>query len=379
MSRTIPARCGIAEYVSMLGSELRRYYDLDIIFLGNIEEKDGFPQQYIEPYSGIETRICFSVENLDVESTIQCIKKLGHIDIIHIQHEYSIFPSNNKFLELLQSIKRLGSKVVVTLHTVVHALKGMEYVEFQRRIGRIADVIVVHSILQEYELIMQGVDPRKIVRIPHGTLLNPFTKVRRSEILKKLGIEVDLDGFFIISTPGFIRRDKGLDILLKTFNIIKRRYDVKMVILGEPQGIENYAYANRIAEKINRMDGIIFINRFLSRDELLLFLSAIDLAIFPYRDEYHLGVSGAFHLAIGSFKPVVCTKAPRLVECYSLAPSITAPIDDPEELAKKVELILEKNGNVEYELKNLKKYAFETSWNKVAEIHRKLYLEVLEY
>ncbi len=380
VSRTLPARCGIAEYVSMLGSALRNYRDLDLVFLGNREEKEGLPEQYIEPYSGIETRICFS-RNGDLEGVVRCVESLikeRGVNVVHIQHEYDVFPNNVAFLSMLAKLRQLGVKIVVTMHTVVHALKGREYVEFQRKLGELAHAIVVHSILQEYELIMQGVDPRKIFKIPHGTLINPFRGYSRVELLKKLGLDGSLDdGSILITTPGFVRSDKGLVPLIKAFGEVRTRYDAKLILMGSPQH-DGKHYMKEVLKSLDGAKDVVFVSRFLSREELLMLLAAVDIAVFPYRDELHLGVSGAFHLAIGSCKPVVCTRAPRLVECYENAPELTAPTDDAHEIARKIELVIENPRIVEEATKRLWKYALDTNWENVAELHRKLYYRVLE-
>ena len=380
VSRTLPAKCGIAEYTSMLGSALREFSELELVFLGNREEKEGLAKRYIEPYSGIETWICFS-RNGALDGIVNCVKDLIRergVNIVHIQHEYDIFPDNRMFLSLLTKLRELGIKIVVTMHTVVHALKGHEYVEFQRKVGELAHAIVVHSILQEYELIMQGVDPGKIHRIPHGTLINPFIGRSRSELLKTLGINETInDTSILITTPGFIRSDKGLALLLKAFSEVRKRYNATLVLIGTPQH-DGKRYLTELLSDLHSLKDVVFVNRFLNREELLRLLAAMDIAVFPYRDELHLGVSGAFHMAIGSRKAVVCSKAPRLIECYEYAPELTVQTLDAHDIAKKIEMVIENPKIVNEAVERLWKYALNTNWHNIARLHRKLYYEVLE-
>ena len=60
------------------------------------------------------------------------------------------------------------------------------------------------------------------------------------------------DGSIIITTPGFLRRDKGFELLLQAYNIIRKKYDVKLILAGEVQGIENIDYAKRIANELTQ-------------------------------------------------------------------------------------------------------------------------------
>ncbi|OYT27278.1 MAG: hypothetical protein B6V02_00085, partial [Thermoprotei archaeon ex4572_64] len=99
-------------------------------------------------------------------------------------------------------------------------------------------------------------------------------------------------------------KDKGLDILVNAFKIVKDRYsNVKLILAGDIQEIHaHFDYLNKITELINHND-IIMIRKFLTRDELQLILALSDLIVLPYIDSCHdLGVSGALHLAIDSLK-----------------------------------------------------------------------------
>ncbi len=378
MSRTPPSECGIAEYVSMLASVLNNFNDVEVTLVGNSEGVGGLGIEYIDEYSGSKCVSCFSINDTEYEGVVKCIKELSP-DVVHIQHEYGIFKSLDGFIKLMRGIKELGCRLVVTLHTVAHALKGMEYVEFQRELVRLADAVVVHSVLQEYELLMEGVDSSKLLRIPHGTLLNPYRTYSRSRLSKDLRIKESLGSdYVLITTPGFIRRDKGLATLLKATKLISKYYDVKLLLIGTPQ-FDGYKYLSEVSELLKSLGNtVVFIRRFLNREELLKFIALNDIIVFPYVDKHHLGVSGAFHLAIGTHRPVVCSKAPRLIECYEVAPEATVPKNDPELIARKVMEFIEEPEKALEVSRKLWSYALKTSWERVGGVHREVYYEVLE-
>ncbi len=357
----------------MLSEELAKLHDVEIVLIGNREDKEGLPEKYREPYSGIDVIKCFNSGRPGFSEFVKCVEELKP-DIVHIQHEHDPFPSMVEFLEAVKRLKELGVRVVVTLHTVTHALAGYEYVEFHRALAKLVDAIIVHSALQENELIAQGVPSEKIHVVPHGTALNPYKDVvSKRFVLEKLGLDPELANYVIISTPGFVRKDKGLDVLLKMFSIVKNKIDAKLVLFGEPQG-DGYQLIREL-ERV-RSNDVVFIRSFLPRHEMMLFLAGIDVAVFPYRDKHNIGVSGALHLAIGSRVKCVCTHASRLVECYTYAPTASTPRLDPEELAKRVVMAVE--GVVDDEYKLLFDYGYRTRWQRIAEIHRKLYVEIIE-
>jgi len=379
VSRLPPARCGIAEYTSMLAESLVRNLSVVEVALIGTKVKEGV-RHYVEPYSGLDVLQCFAEEG-GYRGIIECIESTGAREdtVVHVQHDYDIFRNNAEFMEFLRGLKGRGLKIAVTLHTVAHALKDVEYVEFQRALSKLVDVIIVHSILQEYELIAQGADPRKITRIPHGTLLNPYISYSRSKLLRSLAIDIPegLDKSILITVPGLIRPVKGLETFLEAFKTLRSKYDVKFILIGSPQG-QGYEYLRKLAPLLAKLEGVIFMNKFLWRNELLTYLAAIDIAVFPYRDIYHYAVSGIFHMVMGSRKPAVCTKIPKLVECYELAPEFTIPTGDAEEIAKKVEFMINNPDIVKDALDRLWKYAQETSWDNVALMHMEAYLRALE-
>ncbi len=377
VSRAPPARCGIAEYTSMLAEALlSTLKDVEVVMIGTVI-KEGV-KHYVEPYSGVDVIQCFS-EGGGYGGIIRCLKELGFSsgDVVHIQHDYDIFRDSAMFLELLNELKDLRVSVAVTMHTVAHPLKGSYYLDVQRKLGELADVIILHSVLQEYELIAEGVDPRKLVRIPHGTLLNPYADHDRVRLLHGLGIDssIDLDKYILISVPGLIRPVKGLESFIEAFKVIRRKYDVKFILVGSPQG-QGFEYLQRLAPLLSKLEDVVFMNKFLWRNELLAYLASIDLAVFPYRDTIHYAVSGIFHLVIGSKKPPICTRIPKFIECYEIAPELTAPTNSPSDIAEKIEYVINNPGDVRDAVGKLWDYAVETSWESVALKHGEVYAEL---
>lgn len=377
ISRLPPARCGIAEYTSMLAEALLRNLDYSEIALVGTRVKEGL-RHYVEPYSGLEVCQSFS-EDGGYGEIIECLKEKGlrRGSVAHIQHDYDIFRDNAEFMSLVRKLKEMGVRVVITMHTVAHALKSPEYVVFQRKLSEVVDAVIVHSRLQEFELIAQGADPRKIVVIPHGTHLNPFTKYDKVRLLEGLGVDSpeDLAESTLITVPGLIRPVKGLEVFINVFKHIRSKYDVRFLLIGSPQG-QGYEYLRKLAPILSKLEGAVFMNKFLWRNELLAYLASIDIAVFPYRDTHHYAVSGIFHLVIGSRKPPICTRIPKFIECYEVAPELTAPTNAPSDIAEKVEYVINNPKGVSEAVSKLWDYAVETSWENVALKHCEVYAEL---
>jgi len=376
VSRAPPTRCGVAEYSSMLAESLKNLVDLELL----ADSEGAAYRRGVEPYSGVKAEPCFESGKPGFSKGIERAVSKIRPEVVHIQHEYGIFPDNREFVELVKRIRELGSRVVVTMHTVAHALHKPEWIEFHRALGKSADAIVVHSPMQHAELVYQGVEPLKVRVIPHGTALNPFARVvSKSTALSKLGIDMDPE-YPIITTPGFVRADKGLDVLLRSFEIVRKNYDAKLLLVGHPQdGSDTVETIRRFIESRQWLArDVTLVRTYLAREELFLMLAAVDVVVLPYRDSGLLSVSGALHLAIGSRKPVICTQTPRLYECYTLAPELSVPAPDPVRIAKRLMMVLENDDIVKECVERLWRYALFTRWDRVAERHVELYVDALE-
>ncbi|MET1127754.1 MAG: glycosyltransferase [Thermoproteota archaeon] len=379
VSRIPPARCGIAEYTSMLGEALSSL-GADVVLVGNVEEKDGLPRTYAEPYSGLASWKCFSVGRFRALDVLKCLEGLGPLDVVHIQHDYSIFTDNSEFLKLLEKL-RGKVPVVVTMHTVLHSLRGSDVVPFQSKVVALSAAVVVHSELQEYELYAQGADMAKIYKVPHGTALNPYVgRVKKKQVLSELaGRKVSVGEDTLIAVPGFARWNKGVDVAIEAFKILLDEGVEAKLILGAPQhGADERLYA-LAGSKLGESSRVVLIRRYMDRYEMFKLLAAVDLAIFPYRDPHVISVSGALHMAMGSFVKVVCTRHPKLVECELLAPEAVVPALDPRLLAYRIREVIARGSAADSIYGNFWRYAYETEWRRVAKTTLKLYEALLSH
>ncbi len=367
VSRYPPVHCGIAEYTKMLSSAMRSLNPkIDVIVFATEEARRN-------PYSDgiVEVYPCYSRFERDYSKLLDMLNDY-RVDVLHVQHEYNIFGSNKELIEALLKAKREGlAKIVgITMHTVDHPFSPRANVtlKFQSWLNEL-DFIIVHSPLQEYELQIQGIDPQKINRIPHGTLINPHLCKTREELCESLGIEYDFDGV-VLTIPGFIRRDKGFDVLFESLKILK---DIKFTLLiaGEPQEEEIVRLIETSEFKITLME------RYLSSDEILRAVALADAIVLPYRDKRQYSVSGILHLSMGSLKPIVGTRVPRLIEFYQHAPRLTVPPGNPNALAEKIKWLI---NNYDYALAYMTEvysYAARTQWIRMASRHIKTYMSLL--
>ncbi len=369
MSTYPPEHCGVAEYTRML-----------ILFLRSLDPSIEFRvyspksvrvDEYREPVSGVLVKPAYMKQENSYRGLLDALAEDDGATILHLQHEYGIYGSSIELAERLKEAKRerLVRIVVVTMHTVYHPL-AMRHgaLEFQRAIGEVADAIIVHSRLQEFELQVEGVDPSKIYRIPHGTLLNPYLGTPRHILLSSLGVDPH-PGRWLLTVPGFLRRDKGLDILIEALSMVKAR--VRVLVAGEVKD-------RKLLEMLESDERVILIQRYLTSDEILRIVAAADIIVLPYRDKPGTyAVSGILHLSMGALKPIIGARTPRLVELYEYAPRLTVPPQNPRELARKIKWTIQHYDYAVAYASTLYSYAVRTQWARMAARHIGVYHQLL--
>ena len=367
-----PTRCGIAEYTHFLVEHVRELSPSPDVYVAANAEAEAVEED------GLRVFPCFSSSKHRYQGDIiDVVESLNPpLDVVHIQHEFGIFHTDECFLELLEYLRTCSKVLVVTMHTVLHAVWGMRIIDYQRSLASFCDALVVHSLPMEWELMAQGVSSRKLYVIPHGTKL--FDLPNKELAREKLGIPKDK---FVALFFGFIRPDKGLDTLVSAAEKLVDR-NVLVVFAGEPQKTEYSIYqdyAERFFERIAGLSNVMVFEGYVPLEKLEVFFAACDVVVLPYAVEElnHYSVSGVLHLALGSGKPIIAARNPRLIEYQVAAPWAMFTPEDSEELAQKIELFAKNPLVREKTARLVRLYAARTSWPRVAQRHMTLYRRLL--
>jgi glycosyltransferase involved in cell wall biosynthesis len=140
--------------------------------------------------------------------------------------------------------------------------------------------------------------PAKMVL--HPLYDNFGEKISKDEARKELGIKKEE---LVLLFFGFIRKYKGLDILLDAMKILKdNKHPFKLLIAGEFYGDEN-VYTEQI-EKLGIKDNLILHTNFITDSQVKYYLCAADVVVQPYRNATQSGVTPlAYHFE----KPMIVT------------------------------------------------------------------------
>lgn len=294
-----PRKCGIATFTNDLYEGIRENGILTSVIAMN----DGMNKYNYPP------DVEFQIEQNEIASYINAADFLNtnNFDAVILQHEFGIFggPDGKHITQLL---KRLNIPVITTLHTILDTpSEGQRSV--LNEIASLSERLISISkkgidILSE----TYGIPPSKCQHIQHGV---HETRIQNVDgIRQKLGILNKK----VLLTFGLLSRNKSIEVVINALpEVIKKHPDVVYVILGatHPHVIkhegEEYRHSLiQLVKKLELYQNVIFIDCFVTNNQLLALLKMSDIYVIPYLGQKQIS-SGTLIYAMAAGKPVIST------------------------------------------------------------------------
>ena len=174
------------------------------------------------------------------------------------------------------------------------------------------DYFVVQSKSVEKDLQEFNLDRKPHLRTHHPLYDNYGLRKDRDNSRKflkeKYGVNTSTTDDVILFF-GYIRKYKGLDILLDAMPEVFSNRNIKLLIAGEFYDDEK-KYLNKLTD-LNLSENIFLVKEFIPNDDVKFFFSACDLVVLPYLSATQ---SGIIPVAYFYDKPVVVTDVGALTE-----------------------------------------------------------------
>jgi len=366
VSTYLPKQCGIATYTDYLIHGIQTVYPASEIKI--VAEQGASPLKEDK----FEVIPFWDRDEDYVDSIIIHTKGA---DVIHIQHEYSIYKFDDRLPKVLQGLDEKAKKVI-TIHCVRPAQfseRGAVDENFAARIAQLADQVIVHLGSQKAILTRLRIPSEKIHIIPHGTeICDEDKKASR----KRLGLPTDAN---ILLMFGFVKKHKCIHIVLEALGEILGKFKDACLFIaggiapGASQKDRDYAefLEKRIGE-LGLQNNVIYPNKFFPNEDVPYLLRAADIVLFPYYEEDR-SASGSFHLALGANKPIIASRIPKFEELKKICDELLVLPYNSSGIARTAIRIFEDPDFREYILERADEYRKLTSWEAVARQHLELY------
>jgi glycosyltransferase involved in cell wall biosynthesis len=365
ISTYTPRECGIATFnknlMQAIGLNLKTSNLLETSFVMALNDSEDL-QQYDYPQE-----VKFVIRQNYQEDYLKAANYINTsaVDVCVLQHEFGIFGGNsgNYVLPLLNCLIK---PVIAILHTVLRDPSFMQKAIIQEIANQSANVVVMSRCAVDFLVNIYNISPAKIKLIEHGV---PDLEAPDENPVKKIAAFRDKR---VLLTFGLLSRNKGLETVIQALpDIVAQCPDVTYVVLGNThpgvlknQGEEYREYLKRLAVQLKVENHLVFINHFVSEEELINYLAAATIYVTPYLNEAQI-TSGTLSYAIGAGAAIVSTPYWHARELLENNRGRLFNFKDAVALSVIVKELLE-NDTERYQLKNnAYQYGLNLRWPKI--------------
>lgn len=178
---------------------------------------------------------------------------------------------------------------------------------------------------------------------------------------------------FILLFFGYIRKYKGLDILLNAMPLLLKEIpNIKLLVAGE--SYEKFSFYENLVSELHLTNYVKMENRFVANEEVGKYYSVSDLVILPYRSATQ---SGILNVAYGFNKPVLVTNVGGLSEFVDdKKTGIVVEPESPEAIANGVIEFYSLQKTVNFS-KNIAERISQNQFSSIAQLFDKIIMDTL--
>jgi glycosyltransferase involved in cell wall biosynthesis len=366
-----PRECGLASFNKNLMNAIRSNFEEDSGEGGSVVaiNPDNLDDYNYPPEVKFVIR---QNEPDDYRAAVDAIND-SDADICILQHEFGIF-GGEAGIYILSLVNQLKKPLITIFHTVLQRPSNQQKIAIQS-IAKNSDRVVVMG-TYAIQMLQQiyNVPKSKIAHIEHGA---PDTEIDDNP-LKHDKLFSDHK---VLLTFGLINRNKGLETVMRALpEIIEKHNNVVYVILGsthpgilKSSGEEYRDYLVQLAEELNVTNHVVFINRYVSEEELMNYLSAADIYVSPYLNEAQI-TSGTLCYAVRAGAAVIATPYWHAKELLSNGRGKLFNFKDEKGLASAIIDLLDNPANLREIKKRAYNYGTHLKWTAIGNN----YIDVIE-
>jgi len=301
----------------------------------------------------------------------RAVDVLDGTDAVIVQHEYGIFGGDDGEA-ILPLVEAVTAPIIVVAHTVLKEPSVHQHSVLRRVCGAADAVVVMTESARTGLLDGFGVDPSKVLVIPHGAaqLDDPLRATDRAD---RLPLGLDGDRVPTLLTWGLLGPGKGIEWAVDAVASLddldpRPHYIVAGATHPKVRARSGESYRPMLQDRARRSGAaprVSFDDGYRDLAALAGLISSSDLVVLPY-DSRDQVTSGVLVDAVAAGRPVVSTAFPHAVELLATGAGLVVPQRDPVALAGAIRRALTEPGLLDAMAAEARRLAPELSWNAVA-------------
>lgn len=337
-----PLRGGIAQYLALLAGELSQEHIVHYLSLIRQYPSFLFPGQSQEDPSD-SPLVVPNERVLDPMNPLtwsQAARRARELQLDALVYKWWIPFFGPAYAPVLAGAKKGGAVTIMIADNLVPHEKrpfdqGLTRLVTDRTDGYL---VMSKAVEQDVARLLPGAPVR---RVPHPVYAQYGAAGRsRDEARARAGLTGDVLLFF-----GFVRRYKGLDVLIEAMPRVRAKRDVTLVVAGE--FYEPVAPLRARIAELALDDCVRVLDRYVADEEVGDLVAAADAVVLPYRSATQ---SGVVLVAYAGGCPVISTAVGGLPEVVE--EGVTGhlvPPEDPAALADAILGFYARGGRAAYE------------------------------
>jgi glycosyltransferase involved in cell wall biosynthesis len=355
-----PIRGAMAQLNTILGWHLSKNHSIEIVSFKRQYPKILFPgRTQIDPSEPLfQLPIRPLIDSINPITWIKAARyiKSRQPDLVIFRYWLPFFAPCFGVISFLVR-RRTNTKVLFICDNIVPHEKRLGDSALTRFAFRFVDYFIVQSRSVERNL-QKFVPNARYAFVPHP-VYNVFGRaLPKAEARRRLGLADESIVLFF----GYVRRYKGLHLLLEAMPQILKHIPVKLLIVGE--FYEDEEIYRKEIQKLGLADHVIVRSQYIPNDEVAFYFSACDVVVLPYISATQ---SGIVQIAYHFDKPVIATDVGGLAEVVidSKTGFIVPPLD-PARLSESIVQFYQEEKESAF-IKNVQQEKTKYSWDHMVE------------
>jgi glycosyltransferase involved in cell wall biosynthesis len=354
-----PLRGGIAHYNALLASALGARHRVETITFKRQYPAFLFPGK-TQQESGEAPSVAPAPQLVDSINPLNWVR-VGNIlrtrrpDLLVFKYWLPFFgPCFGTIARVVR--KNRHTKVICICDNVLPHERRPFDVSFTRYAFGAVDGFVVQSSAVERDL-LRLVPGASYRRVPHPVYNIFGSGMPAAAARQRLGIEEERVLLFF----GYVRRYKGLHVLLQAMPAILQTMQVRLLVVGEFYADET-SYRRQV-EELGLTRAVTIHSDYVPNEEVGVYFSAADAVVLPYVSATQSGIA---QIAYNFDRPVIATDVGGLAEVvqHDLTGFVIPP-EDPQALAEAVRKLYTGNRRESFTAR-VKEEKRNYSWEKLA-------------
>jgi len=358
LSTFYPFRGGIAQFNASLFRQLEKEHDVQAF---------TFTRQYPDMLFPGKTQYITNDEMADPVKSIQTLDSINPLSYFFTSRQIKTFKPDLLIMKFWMSFfgPSLGTvakfmtkdtKVITILDNVIPHEKRFFDSAFTNYFLKQNDGFIAMSETVKNDLV--SLKPNAKFIIKEHPLYDHFgERIDRSEARRDLNIAQDKKTLLFF---GFIRDYKGLDVLIKAFDLLDDTY--QLIIAGETYG--SFDKYQQLINSIKNKNQVYIFNDYITDNLVPTFFSAADVCVLPYKSATQSGITSiAYHFDI----PIIATDVGGLKESiHHQSTGIIVNHAEPEPFALAIKEYFVNRLSTRF-IPNIQKLNNELSWKSFAD------------